>query len=209
MGRSILLQVSVLVFVCTGIRGGAQPGDLITDRESYAVFATALSVEAGARGYDGTVAVLQQTRAVTTCPSEKSAPPAWRAVIANHRQENARVRTLRPDANMGRPYTLVSLAELRTLMRKAGYDLLTFKGEQSPGSQVFRAFPGGRLVAFSAVGFDEKKTRAMVTLQYDCFPEAENRPPYRYCHQYHQLMLERSGSEWLRSRNVQACFGAA
>ena len=37
------------------------------------------------------------------------------ANIAHHRQENTRIRRLRPDANIGRPYTLVSVAELRSL----------------------------------------------------------------------------------------------
>ncbi len=162
MRRSILLQVSVLVFACTGVRGGAQPGDLITDRESYAVFAAALSVEAGARGYDGAVVVLQQTRAVTTCPSEKSAPPAWRAVIANHRQKNARARTLRPYANMGRPYdTLVSLSRIACADEKGRIRPVDAQGRAIAGQPgVPGDFLDGRLVAFSAVGFDEGRKRA-------------------------------------------------
>jgi hypothetical protein len=74
---------------------------------------------------------------------------------------------------------------------------------------VFRSFLGGRLVAFSAVGFDEKKTRAMVTVQYDCFPTAENQPPYRYCHEYQQLMLEQHEGTWIAARGVGVCGGIA
>jgi hypothetical protein len=155
------------------------------------------------------VTLLQETRAVTTCPEEKAVPPEWRQVVANHKKENAGIRALRPNAELGRPYSLVSIADLRSLMRGAGYDLSKFSGQQSPGAQVFRGFPGGRLVAFSAVGFDEEKTRGMVTVQYDCFPTAENQPPYRYCHEYRQLMLEKHEGRWIAARGVGTCAGIA
>jgi hypothetical protein len=40
----------------------------------------------------------------------------------------------------------------------------------APGADVFARFPGGRLIALSAVGFNTEKTRAMVAIQADCFP---------------------------------------
>ena len=189
---------------------GAQSDDVITDPKSYAVFAAALAIRGAENGRAvDRVAVLQETRAVTTCPDEKAVPPEWRPVVANHKKENAGIRTLRPDADLGRPYSLVSIADLRSLMRKAGYDLSKFSGQQAPGAQVFRGFPGGRLVAFSAVGFDEQKTRAMFTVSSDCFPTAENQPPHRYCHGYGQLMLEKRGDEWVEARSVATCVGIA
>lgn len=183
----------------------AQSDEVIADPESYAVFAAALAISRPA----DRVTLLQETRAVTTCPEEKAVPPEWRQVVANHKKENAGIRALRPNAELGRPYSLVSIADLRSLMRGAGYDLSKFSGQQSPGAQVFRGFPGGRLVAFSAVGFDEQKTRAMVTVQYDCFPTAENQPPYRYCHEYRQLMLEKHEGKWIAARGVGTCAGIA
>jgi hypothetical protein len=188
----------------------AQSDDVIADAESYAVFAAALAIGTTdtSRPADR-VALLQETRAVTTCPEEKAVPPEWRRVVANHKKENARIRTLRPNAELGRPYSLVSIADLRSLMRGAGYDLSKFSGQQSPGAQVFRGFPGGRLVAFSAVGFDEQKTRAMVTVQYDCFPTAENQPSYRHCHEYRQLMFEKHEGKWIAAREVGTCAGIA
>src|SRR5687768_3035240 len=183
----------------------AQSGEIIADPESYAVFAAALAISRPA----DRVALLQETRAVTTCPEEKAVPPEWRQVVANHKKENAGIRALRPNAELGRPYSLVSIADLRSLMRSAGYDLSKFSGQQSPGAEVFRGFPGGRLVAFSAVGFDDQKTRAMVTVQYDCFPTAENQPPYRYCHEYRQLMLEKHEGKWIGARGVGTCGGIA
>lgn len=188
----------------------AQSADVIADPESYTVYAAALAFRAAenSRAVER-VAVLQETRAVTTCPDEKTVPPEWRPVVANHKKENASIRALRPDADLGRSYSLVSIADLRTLMRNAGYDLSKFSREQSPGSQIFRALPGGGLVAFSAVGFDEQKTRAMVTVQYDCFPTPENQPPYRYCHEYRQLMLEKHEGKWLAAPTVRTCGGIA
>jgi hypothetical protein len=189
---------------------GAQSDDVIADPESYAVFAAALTIRGAENGRAvDRVTVLQETRAVTTCLDEKAVPPEWRPVVANHKKENAGIRTLRSDADLGRPYSIVSIADLRTLMRNAGYDLSKFSGQQSPGAQVFRSFPGGRLVAFSAVGFDEQKTRAMVTVQYDCFPTAENQPPYRCCHEYRQLMLEKHEGKWIAARGVGTCAGIA
>jgi hypothetical protein len=94
-------------------------------------------------------------------------------------------------------------------MRGAGYELGKFSGQQSPGSEVFRSFPGGRLLAFSAVGFDERKTRAMVTVQYDCFPGPENESPSQYCHQYDQVLLEKHDGKWIRATSVGTCGGIA
>jgi hypothetical protein len=189
---------------------GAQSDDLIADAESYAVFAAALTVRGANNDRAGDrVTVLQETRPVTTCPDEQPVPPEWRPVVANHKKENAGTRTLRPDADLGRPYSIVSIADLRTLMRNAGYDLSKHSGQQSPGAQVFRSFPGGRLVAFSAVGFDEQKTRAMVTVQYNCFPTAENQPPSQYCHQFQQLTFEKLEGKWVAARSGGSCGGIA
>jgi hypothetical protein len=204
-------------FVCFGFivvhhpsSARAQSGEVIADPESYAVLAAALAIRSGENSQPwDRVTLLEETRPVTTCPDEKAVPPEWRPVVANHKKENASIRALRPDADLGRPYSVVSIAHLRSLMRNTGYDLSKFSGQQSPGAQVFRSFLGGRLVAFSAVGFNEKKTRAMVTVQYDCFPTAENQPPYRYCHEYQQLMLEQHEGTWIAARGVGVCGGIA
>jgi hypothetical protein len=215
--QSQLRRVLAAFVLCFGFIEAQQPGstrgqssDVIADAESYEVFAAALTIRPAENGRAADrVAVLQETRAVTTCPEEATVPPEWRQVVANHRKENVVIRVLRPDADLGRPYSLVSIDDLRSLMRRAGYDLSKFSGEQSPGAQVFRGLPGGRLIAFSAVGFDEQKTRAMVTVQYDCFPAAENQPPYRYCHEYQQLMLEKHEGRWGAARSVRTCAGIA
>jgi hypothetical protein len=186
---------------------GAQSDDVIVDVESYAVFAAALATS-GLEAVDR-VAVLQETRAITTCPAEEAVPPEWQPVVTSHKKENAVVRTLRSGADLGRPYSIVSIGDLRSRMRAAGYDLSTFSGQQSPGAKIFRSLPGGRLVAFSAVGFDERKTRAMVTVLFDCFPTAENQPPYQSCREYQQLMLEKQKGKWVAVRSAGSCGGIA
>jgi hypothetical protein len=189
---------------------GAQSEGFITDGDSYAVFAAALSITSDRVGRTAErVTLLQETRPVTTCPTEKAVPPEWRSVVRNHKTNNVRIRTLRQGVDLGRPYSLISMAELRSLMRSAGYDLSRFSGQQSPGAEVFRGLPGGRLVALSAVGFDAQKTRAMVTLQYDCFPRAENQAPSESCHSFHQLMFEKHDAKWIAARGVATCSGVA
>lgn len=185
---------------------GAQ-SDIIVNPDSYAVFAAAL--KGGDSGPAGPIALLQETRAVTDCPDDRAVPPEWKAVVANHKKENARVRTLRPDADLGRSYSLVSLAALRSLMRSAGYTQSHFSGvplpganiEQSPGAVVFGRFPGGRLHAVSAVGFNEQKTRAMVTAQVDCFP-ANIPSAIQHCHGGKQVMLEKENGHWISARGI-------
>ena len=78
---------------------------------------------------------------------------------------------------------LLTWAELTRMMQDAGYDLSKFSGRQSPGAEVFSRLKGGRLVPLSAVGFDAAKTRAMVTVQYNCFPSMEPGVNTQLCHQ--------------------------
>jgi len=199
-----------LIALAPPVKMRAQTKDVIADTESYAVFAAALTIaSAQDRRPAERVALLEETRPVTTCPAEESVPPEWRSALANHKRNNARTRSLRSDADFGRPHMLVSMVALRSLMRTAGYDLSRFSGQQSPGSDVFRGLPGGKLIAFSAVGFDEQRTRAVVTVQYDCFPTAENQPPYSYCHEFHQLMLVKHDGKWIAARGGVTCKGGA
>jgi hypothetical protein len=55
---------------------------------------------------------------------------------------------------------------------------------------------GGRLVALSAVGFNATKTRAMVIVQYNCFPSTEPGVSTQLCQQGNQVMLEKQADHW-------------
>ena len=88
-------------FLCFGLIAVHQPGstraqsdDVIADPESYAVFAAAFTIGIADSGRPADrVALLGETRAVTTCPDEKAVPPEWRPVVASHTKENASIRT--------------------------------------------------------------------------------------------------------------------
>ena len=84
-------------------------------------------------------------------------------------------------------------------MQKAGYDLSKFSGKHSPGSEVFARFPGGILLALSVVGFNAEKTRAMVTVQHNCFPSLGPPAPNQVCRQGEQILMEKADGRWVRA----------
>ena len=120
----------------------------------------------------------------------------WRPVLESFRQENSRVWHLEPGRDFGVTYTLVTWAELSRLMQAAGYDLATFCCSNAPGAEVFNRLPGGKLVAVSAVGFNAEKTRAMVTVQYDCFPSQRPGAKPSVCQTGGRLALEKQEGRW-------------
>jgi hypothetical protein len=94
-------------------------------------------------------------------------------------------------------------------MRDAGYS------KQSPhsnafGSDVFARFPGGRLVAFSAVGFNPERTRAMVAMQNNCVPPWEpGTPSGNVCHDGEHISLEKKDGRWNIVRSFVGCHWTA
>src|SRR5262245_33436723 len=126
---SLIVCLCLVVCLAAGsIR--AQSVGVIADRESYAVFAAMLSLESwSSRPVPSRIALLEETRSATNCFNDESVPPEWRPVLANYREKNAHTWTLRADADLGRQYALVSMLELRQLMRNVGYDLSRLKGE--------------------------------------------------------------------------------
>ena len=120
------------------------------------------------------------------------------------------MRIIQGGFNVGVPYSIVTVAQLRKLMRDAGYS------KQSPrsnalGSDVFARFPSGRLVALSAVGFNAERTRAMVAMQYDCFPSWEPGTRIdRVCRAGRHIALEKKDGRWNIAHNVHVgCVWAA
>jgi hypothetical protein len=180
--------------------GRAQTGEIITDPDAYAVYAAVISERIRTEGKPvRELALLQETRAGMDCVGperEKRVQPEWRPVVASFRKQNARVQIIRSGLNLGVPYSLVTVDGLRKLMRDAGYS------KKSPhsnafGSDVFARFPGGQLVAFSAVGFNAERTRAMVAMQNNCVPswDAGTRSG-DVCHDGEHTALEKKGGRW-------------
>lgn len=208
--RNPTLIRSALALVCMlGIMPGRHQASVVTqdvevveDTEAYAVYRAILRTKFSSGETELThITLLQETRAGSMdCLRDENIQPEWRSVVENYRSVNARVRRIQAGRDLGVPYTLLTWAELTRMMRDAGYDLSKFSGRQSPGAEVFSRLKGGRLMALSAVGFDATKTRAMVTVQYNCFPSMEPGVNTQLCHQGNRVMLEKQGDRWVPSK---------
>lgn len=203
---SALLLISLLNVMAQADRAFVvtQDVDVIEDAEAYAVYKGVLPIKFSSGDRQLThLTLLQETRAGSIdCPRDENVQPGWRSVVENYRNVNSRVWRIRAGRDLGVPYTLLTWVDLTRMMQNAGYDLSTFSGRQSPGAEVFSRLKGGRLVALSAVGFNDAKTRAMVTVQYNCFPSLEAGVNTQLCHSGNQLMLEKEGDRWLRSKGI-------
>ncbi len=176
----------------------AQQPDLIADVDTYAVYRTALAFvhQAGNRPLTE-ITLLQETRAGRLdCPPPDIMPAEWRPVLANYQTENGRPHRIQPGSDLGVPHTQLTWTVLTRMMQDAGYDLTKFSGQNAPGSEVFSRLRGGRLVALSAVGFDSARTRAMVTVQFNCFPSMQSGVDSQMCREGTQVMLEKQASQW-------------
>lgn len=198
---------SALVLVCVlGIIPGRHQASVVAqdveDVEAYAVYRAVLPIKFSSGDKELThITLLQETRTGSMdCPRDENIQPEWRSVVENYRTVNSRVRRIQAGRDLGVPFTLLTWAELTRMMQDAGYDLSKFSGRQSPGAEVFSRLKGGRLVALSAVGFDATKTRAMVTVQYNCFPSMEPGVNTQLCHQGNQVMLEKQADRWVPSK---------
>jgi len=125
--------------------------------------------------------------------------------VESYRKENAYVRGIQPGFDLGVPYSLVTWAQLRALIWKAGYDFAKGTGGHSPGFEVFASFPSGKLLALSAVGFNKEKTLAMVTVQFNCFPSPGPPTVNQQCYEGAQVMMEKENGRWVRAK-VGTCF---
>jgi hypothetical protein len=129
--------------------------------------------------------------------SDTSIPsgPDWRHVVDDYKKKNAHVSLIRPHFDLGVPYSIVTWAELRKRMQDAGYLDPSEPRSNAPGWKVFSQLPGGRLITLSAVGFNTDRTRAMVTVQYDCFPPSEPLTE-SMCHEGGIYFMEKKDGKW-------------
>ena len=181
---------------------------VIDDPEAYAVYAAVVPRRSHSDDKALTnMAVLQETAGPMDCLRDRGSAirPEWRSAVASYRTENARVRFIQPGFNLGVPYSLVTLAELRKLMQDAGYSKLSPRSN-APGSKVFGRFPGGRLIALSAVGFNADRTRAVVTVQYNYFPSLEpGTESPKSGLEGHTLLMENKDGRWVQAPVPGGC----
>jgi hypothetical protein len=186
------------------IRGAAgQTGDFIDDPESYAVYSVVLPIPFSSpeKAVDR-FAILQETRSVTACPSAERLPQEWRPVLESYTKENTRVRRILPGFDVGLPYALVGLAEVKSLLVQAGNDGKTLRGGWP---EAYAQFPNGRLLAVSAVGFDQSRTRAMVVVQYNCGLSQNYQPFGHDCHGGRSILLQKQEGRWTLAKGVDSC----
>jgi hypothetical protein len=208
MHKSILRRIAFLYLPALWLLAGppvhAQTGAPINDLDAYAVYASLLPISFGTDDTDRSrIALLQETRSKLTCPREEMFSAEWRTVWESYKRENTRVRSLLPNVDLGLPYVLVTLAQVRNLLMQAGNDGKTIRGGWS---EAYTSFPNGRLLAVSAVGFDESKARAIVTVQYNCGLSRDPRSLEYDCHGGEQIALRKeNGGRWMRATEVPTC----
>lgn len=203
----------VLLGVSLATRPGplvAQASDVMDDPDAYAVYTAVLEPRFSSDARPRTrIALLNETRAVTHCPREGTIQPEWQSVVDDYKVQNSRVRILQPGLNLGVPYDLVTVTGLRTLLQEGGYDLANPPPTNGPGARVFARFPGGTLLTVSAVGFNPERTRAMVTLQRNCFPYSSITTSHQICNEGSQRRLEKREGRWELARGVAICTWTA
>jgi hypothetical protein len=179
---------------------------MIDDPEAYAIYATVLPLTSLIVDKPkANIAILQETVAGGMyCRGEGPSARKWRSVVSDYESKNARLSIIREGFDLGMPYTLVSLAQLRKLMEAAGH--LSPRSPQTNhlSGAVFAWFPGDPLVALSAVGLSADKRLAVVTLQHDCFRSREARAT---CFSGHQMFLAKIDGSWVLER-LEWCWVA-
>jgi hypothetical protein len=200
----LLLGLAIFAASAVPLDGRAvQTIGAISESDANAVYAAALQNE---RKLDfpaaPEIAIFEETRGPQMeILGDSSIPPEWRSTLTNYTKENARVRRIQAGADLGMRYSIVTWAELRKRMQQAGYLAKSAPITNAPGWRVFSAFPGGRILSFSAVGFNLERTRATLTVQYDCFPSEEPLTESA-CHSGRQYFMEKKDGRWMLANNV-------
>src|SRR5689334_12733422 len=161
MLRTLVITVvfAVSAFTHMSAQGVPEPSPVITDDESYAVYAAALPHASDANDpRQATITIQLETAMSEMCPMNRPVSQEWRDVIAAYRRENNQTKFLRPGFPLGRTYSLIPAAEVRKLLADAGYLSPDAPITNAPGARVFSKFPGERLFVFSAIGFNAEKT---------------------------------------------------
>jgi hypothetical protein len=174
-------------------QSAAEPSPVITDPEAYAVYAALLPRSVLQENHPEPLAIQLETfPGPEGCPSEASITAEWRAAVDDYRKQNAQTKFVRPGFNLGRAYSLIPWAELRQMLAAEGYLSPAAPRSNGPGWRVFSRFPGGSVIALSAVGFNPERTRAMVSVQRNCILKDGRRG----CESTHTAGLRKNDGRW-------------
>jgi hypothetical protein len=162
MGAVISIATTV---ACTPAPGGSDFARDIDDREAYAVYASLLPNEWIVKVAGAKTLVIQKEAATNweCMPTGQPLETGWRPVVDGFRAANRIVHNLVPGHNLGRPYRVVSSADIKSIFKE---------GQNDPmfgWTTFYRRYPdSGKFMLFSAVGFDGDKRRAMVYIAHHC-----------------------------------------
>ena len=158
-----LLQASTVVASCARPPGvatpaGPQPLDPSTDHDTYAVYATLLRPRAGDRQAPGPIVLQRETERPDQCSGFLAELTGeWADVAASFQRANSQVRLLQPGAVMGAEYPLISRADILASDARVEAEHPVHTNGLRPGALEY--------VAFSAVGFNAAKTKALVYMR--------------------------------------------
>jgi hypothetical protein len=194
IGSAVALAMALLGWSTIA---SAQRRDVVDEPEAYSIYASVLPIKFGTGDTDlSRIALLGETRRKLAC-SEETIQPEWRSVWEDYKKANSRVRALLPRSlTLAVPYQLIPLATVKSLLAKSGFDGKTQRGGWS---QAYTTFPNGKLLALSAVGFNDAKTRAVVTVQYNCGMSFDVRSFDYDCHGGLHLALVKQDERWIRA----------
>ena len=206
----VIASLAVALTAVAAVRSSnvvAQASDVIDDPEAYKVYAAVLPIPfvSPEKAADH-LALLQETRSRKACPSAETLPQEWGPVLESYTKENARMRSVLPDFDIGLRYVLVSLAEVKSLLVQAGNDGKALRGGWSA---AYAGFPNGKVLAVSAVGFDDLRTRAMVVVQYNCGISRDSQSFEHDCHGGRSVLLQKQEERWTLAKGVDSCIWIA
>ena len=158
MSLSFLYIFAIALTFLQLATGSPQPIDPTADRDMYALYATMLPDLSAGRRATGPV-VLQRENELPPDSSSCSAMLAsltgeWADVAASFQRENSRVRLLQPGAAMGGAYHLLPRAEIQADDARLAAIDPRHSNSLREGAIEY--------IAFSAVGFNTAKTKALV-----------------------------------------------
>jgi len=132
----------------------------IDDPEAYVVYATLIDDEIPAKPTRKQLVIQRETVVNKDCTMSGGALETdWKPVADDFKVQNARVRFVAPDRDLHRSYIVVPQKDLLAFFTKQGGRWPSF----------YQRYPdSGGYVELSAVGFDDRKTRAMVYVAHAC-----------------------------------------
>ena len=133
---------------------------VIEDPDAYVVYATLIDDAIPSKPTRKQLVIQRETVVNKDCTVSGGALETdWKPVADDFKAQNARVRFIAADRDLHRPYIVVPQQDLLAYFTKQGGRWPAF----------YRQYPdSGGYVEVSAVGFNDRKTRAMVYVAHSC-----------------------------------------